>query len=78
MLITRTSLLTGITRTCDIPVTDSQIMAWHNGALIQDVMPHLSKLTREFMITGITPSEWPDMKEIEVIGYEPYNAEPLH
>ena len=59
MLITRTSLLTGITRTKDIPVTEDLLDRWQQGVeLIQDVMPWLSASDREFIKTGITDDEW--------------------
>jgi len=59
MPITRTSMITGITHTRDLPVTQEQIDRWQNGeALIQDAMPQLSNPDREFVKTGITPEEW--------------------
>lgn len=58
MLITRTSMISGITRTLDLPVTEEQLEAWRQGALIQNIMPHLSPGDREFIKTGITDREW--------------------
>jgi hypothetical protein len=58
MKITRTSSLTGITRTKEINVTEEQILAWEMGKLIQDAMPQLSADDREFVKTGITGEEW--------------------
>ncbi len=58
MLITRTSLFTGVTRTIDIPVTQEQLDDWDNGVLIQDAMPNLSSDQRDFIKTGITEDEW--------------------
>ena len=58
MKIKRTSQVTGITRTRDIDVTKEQLVRWEAGALIQDVMGHLSAADREFIITGITDDEW--------------------
>lgn len=60
MLITRTSAISGIKRTKDIPVTDEQMSAWKNGTLIQKAMPNLSIDDREFLMTGITAEEWDD------------------
>jgi len=67
MKIQRTSLLSGITRTLDLDVTIEQIDAWHNGAVAQEAFPNLSPADREFIMTGITASEWESMfsKEIE-------------
>jgi hypothetical protein len=60
MMITRRSVLTGIVRTKDLPVTEEQMAAWNKGAFIQDAMPQLSAGDREFILTGITNEEWDD------------------
>lgn len=61
MKITRTSNYSGVTRTLEIPVTQAQLDAWENGALIQDAMPGLDNDEREFIKTGITAAEWDEM-----------------
>ena len=58
MNITRVSMLSGVERTLDIPVTDEQLSNWNSGMLIQDVMPNLTDDQREFIISGITADEW--------------------
>lgn len=58
MKITRTSIISGVTFTKEIPVTEEQISNWRNGTVIQDAMPNLSADDREFIMTGITPDEW--------------------
>ena len=58
MIITRTSMLSGIERTLDIPVTMNQLQEYANGALIQNVMSNLTDDEREFILTGITSEEW--------------------
>ena len=58
MLITRTSMLTKVTSTLELPVTQEQIGAWEDGMLIQQAMPHLNADQREFFMTGITGDEW--------------------
>ena len=58
MKITRISRLTGNIAIMDLPVTRKQLAAWVDGELIQNVMPHLTADQREFLMTGITPSEW--------------------
>ena len=58
MLITRTSILSGKTRTKQINVNQSQIDKWVAGMLIQDAMPNISVDEREFIMTGSTPEEW--------------------
>lgn len=61
MLITRTSPLSGITRTLDIDVTQEQMDKWLSGTLIQNAMPQLSNADREFLMTGIIDSEWAEL-----------------
>jgi hypothetical protein len=58
MKITKTSILSGKTRTREINVNQSQIDKWVAGMLIQDAMPNVSVDEREFIMTGITPEEW--------------------
>jgi len=58
MLVTRTSNITGITRTLDLPVTEEQLAAHKSGTLAQHAFPDLSTDLREFIITGVTPEEW--------------------
>ena len=58
MEITRTSIITGIERTKDIPVTQEQLNEWEGGTLIQKVMPELTPSQREFIMTGLVDSEW--------------------
>lgn len=58
MMITRKSIMSGITRTLDIPVTMNQLQAHANGGLIQNVMSNLTDDDREFIMSGITAEEW--------------------
>lgn len=58
MQITRRSPFSGKVNTLEIPVTQAQIDAWQNGALIQNAMPNLTADEREFIKTGITSQEW--------------------
>lgn len=58
MLIIRTSILTGVTRSLDLDVQPHEYQAWCEGALIQNVMPHLTPSEREFLISGVTDEEW--------------------
>lgn len=58
MNITRTSMLSGVTRTMWLPVTEEQISEWQNGGLIQNVFPDLTADQREFIMTGVTADEW--------------------
>ena len=54
MLIERTSMLSGITRTRDLAVTQEQLDQWNAGGLIQNIMPDLSCDDREIIMTGLT------------------------
>lgn len=75
MLITRKSILTGIERTIDIPVTQDQIDTWMNGTLIQTAMPNIDMHMREFIMTGITSDEWEGLADENDFGDEPENEE---
>lgn len=65
MQIQRTSIITGITRTLNLDITEEQISAYMNGALIQKAFPNLTADEREFILTGITAEEWDTMREEE-------------
>jgi hypothetical protein len=58
MLITRKSLISGNTNTMSLPITEEQYNAWEQGTLVQVAMPHLTPDEREFVMSGITPTEW--------------------
>lgn len=59
--ITRTSLLSGVTRTRHLDITREQELRIQAGEPVQDVAPHLSADDREFLMTGITADEWEQM-----------------
>jgi hypothetical protein len=59
MKVTRTSILSGATRTIDIPLlTQNMLDVYAAGALAQDAFKGLSDDDREFLMTGITAEEW--------------------
>ena len=58
MKITKTSVLTNITRTKEINITLEELHRWKSGELIQNVVPYLSTYDREFLINGTTKEEW--------------------
>ncbi len=58
MEITRTSMITNITRTLDLDVTQKQLDDYENGSLLQNAFPNLTPNQREFIKTGITNDEW--------------------
>ena len=61
MQITRTNPFNGETNTLNIDVTDEQVQAYMDGALIQNAFPHLTAGEREFIKTGITEEAWEEM-----------------
>lgn len=61
MLITKMSPLTGKENTLDLDITESQLLQWQNGGLIQNVMPHLTPDEREFLISGMAPGEFDEV-----------------
>jgi 7,8-dihydro-6-hydroxymethylpterin-pyrophosphokinase len=65
MQIQRTSMMTNVTRTLDLDITEEQVSAYMNGALIQNAFPNLTASEREFILTGITAEEWDTMSEEE-------------
>lgn len=62
MEITRTSAMTGVTRTLDLPITAEQIAKYEQGALLQDAFRNLTREEREFYKTGMTQEEWDAME----------------
>ena len=56
MYITKRSMLTGHEHTMDLNVTIQQIKDWEEGTLIQNAMPNLNSIEREFIISGVTES----------------------
>ena len=61
LAITRTSALSGTTRTMLLPVTTKQLQAYYDhNVLLQNAFPDCSPDQREFIKTGITGQEWED------------------
>jgi len=65
MLITNISQLSGKENTMDLNVTEEQLERFENrrenGEYVQTIFPHLTQGEREFLLTGITPTEWEQM-----------------
>jgi hypothetical protein len=62
MLVTRTSPFTGVSTTRELDVTHKQLyQVSHGEGLIQDILPHLSPIDREFVKTGYTQEDWDAM-----------------
>lgn len=58
MLIARISPLTGKETIMDLDITEDQVWAYRNGALLQDAFPNLTAEEREFFKTGYTAEDW--------------------
>lgn len=58
MKITKTSPLSGLQHTLELPITMEQYNRWIGGDLVQEVFENLTDGQREFLISGITESEW--------------------
>ena len=58
MIFTRKSIISGIVRDMDLPVTQEQFARYESGWYVQDAFPHLSDDEREFIISGVTAEEW--------------------
>ena len=61
MNITRRSQLSGKEHTMFLDITEDQIAAYAAGAFVQDAFPNLTAGEREFIMTGITPTEWDEV-----------------
>ncbi len=58
MKVTRESMFSGIVREVNMDVTHEQFARWRAGELIQEAFPNLTKVEREFLMTGTTKEEW--------------------
>jgi len=59
MNVTRTSILSGTTKTIFIEgLTQDMLDRYHNGELIQNALAGIPIELREFVMTGISPAEW--------------------
>ena len=57
MEITRRSIISGVKNTMKLDVTMHEYLLWREGMLIQEAMPNLSVVEREFLITGMSEAE---------------------
>lgn len=68
--VTKTSIITGVTRTLQLPYYDQvefekRYVAYKNGAvMLEDAFPEASASAREFIKTGITDEEWQRYMEL--------------
>jgi len=68
MIIKRTSVFSGMTRSKDIPVDPKDYAEYEAGyGSIHDLMPYLTDEDREFILSGITPQEWKNAFSKEIM-----------
>jgi hypothetical protein len=59
MLITRTSMLTGVEHTFDLDITPAEIARWESGAItLEEAFPRISPEELDFLKTGVIGDEW--------------------
>lgn len=58
MLITRKSRISGKENSMELNITQEQISIYETGEYVQVAFPNLTASEREFIMTGITPTEW--------------------
>ena len=58
--ITRRSIVSGVKNTMKLDVTMHEYLLWREGTPIQEAMPNLSAVEREFLITGMSEAEQDD------------------
>lgn len=59
MIVKRKSAISGIEHQKDIPVDPNDMMMWEYGAgNIDELMPYLTDIDRDFILSGITQNEW--------------------
>ena len=58
MIITKTSLLTGIENSVDVDITEDQFMEFLEGIDLDIVAPDLNVFDKRFILTAITIEEY--------------------
>ena len=64
MIVRKTSPYTGKTNKMDLNITQEQVDEINNPQRtkhIQNIVPHLTAIEREFLLTGYTGQDWEDM-----------------
>lgn len=60
--VTRRSPFSGKLHTMELPISQEMLDIYEGGkVLLQNAFPMLTRAEREFIKTGITPSEWKKM-----------------
>lgn len=65
MKVTKISQMSKLENTLELDITNEQLERFYNrrenGEYVQTIFPHLTRGEREFILTGITPTEWEKM-----------------
>ena len=61
MMITRKSVMTGVERSLDIPISAEDLKKWEEGLCLIQEIQGLSPSQREFIMSGIVDEEWDDL-----------------
>ncbi len=61
MKITKTSIISSRSHTLEINITLEQLKQLIKGENVMKVCPELSPDDREFLMSGITPTEWKEL-----------------
>lgn len=69
MFIARKSLSSGKVRSLDVPVTVEALAAYELGETPEKAFPRLSLAFREYIMTGMTRSEWVEIFGEDDAGY---------
>ena len=62
MQVSKVSNISGKENSMDLNVTQDQLDQYaQGGVLLQNVFPNIKPAEREFIKTGVTPTEWDEM-----------------
>jgi hypothetical protein len=70
MAVMRTSMITGVTHTLDLPITQEQLDGYETGdSVLQNAFPELSEEDRDFIKTGFTRAMDPPVTDQQLALY---------
>lgn len=61
MLVTRINPFTEKEVSMDLPISESEMLDYENGSLIQNAFKSLDADQREFFISGMLPGDWDEL-----------------
>ena len=63
MIVTKTSLLTGVENSVEVDITENQLLEFLEGTALDIVAPDLNVFDKRFLLTGITIEEYADASD---------------